>query len=77
MKDASILAWVKPKKPKNKPRKVRLYRFRVAFPEGIMTPNGPRGPFREGDMVDEGIMPHEVWQVLMSRGMVEVYTMGT
>jgi len=70
MRDASILAWVK---VKPKPKQVRMYRFRMDFPEGIMTPDGPRGPFKKGDLVNEKMMSEAVWNVLLRRGAVEVY----
>ena len=69
---ASLDAWVKPKpKRPKRPPEVRAYRFLMDFPEGIMTPNGPAGPFKAGDLVTKNVMPGGVWAVLRLHGAVE------
>jgi len=76
MSQASLLGWVKAKPKARTARTERLvsewaYRFLMDFPEGIMTPDGPRGPFRKGDLVTANTMPAGVWGVLLKRGAVE------
>jgi len=87
MPQASLLGWVKPKeKPARKVQKLNksnltispsaprwAYRFLMDFPEGIMTPKGPAGPFKAGDLVSENVMPAGIWAVLLKRGAVEPY----
>lgn len=85
MTQASLLGWVK---AKGKPAKVQklnksnlterevpawAYRFLQDFLEGIMTPSGPAGPFRKGDLVSQNALPPAVWGVLLQRGAVEPY----
>ena len=81
MSQASILDWVRIKeKQVKKVNKSNLtkrppvrwaYRFLMDFPEGIMTPTGPAGPFRTGDLVSKNAMPPGIWAVLLKRGAVE------
>ena len=81
---ASLLDWVKAKEKKQakvqklnksnltkRPAPRWAYRFLMDFPEGIMTPKGPAGPFKAGDLVSENVMPAEVWSVLLKRRAVE------
>jgi len=84
MAQSSLLGWVwvekqakvqklnktnltKPKRPAER----WAYRFLQDFPEGIMTPAGPAGPFRRGDLVSRNTLPLGVWGVLLKRGAVE------
>ena len=77
MAQTTLLGWLKPKpKPKPEPKRPApkwAYRFLMDFPEGIMTPKGPAGPFKAGDLVSENVMPAGVWAVLLKRGAVEPY----
>ena len=71
MPQTSILAFVKVKKRK----KATVYLFLMDIPK-IMGPNLERyGPFRKGDLVSEGALPNELWNVLMKRGAVRPYFM--
>jgi hypothetical protein len=69
MAQASILAWVKEKRP---PTKV-AYRFTRDIPEFMLPDGGTAGPFHKGDLVSADVLQHEVWQVLLARGAVERY----
>ena len=81
MPQASLLGWMKAKPAKVKkvkrsnltkrPAPERAYRFLLDFPEGIMTPDGPAGPFRKGDLVSADVMPSGIWGVLLKKGAVE------
>jgi len=71
-RQATLLEWAKKKK-----KEIKMYRFLMDFPEGIMTPRGPAGPFKKGDIVSESVMHEKVWQVLLVRGAVEVYRTRT
>jgi len=73
---ASLLGWVKARPKAKTPKTERpapqwAYRFLIDFPEGIITSDGPRGPFRKGDLVTANTMPPGVWGVLLKRGAVE------
>ena len=71
MPRTSLLAFVKVRKRK----KVAAYLFKRDIPE-IMGPDLERyGPFRKGDLVSEGALPNELWNVLMRRGAVRSYFM--
>jgi len=77
MPQSSLLGWVKPK-PVEKPATKRstsewVYWFFLDFPEGIMTPDGPRGPFWKGDLVSGNALPPAVWAVLLKRGAVQPF----
>ena len=76
MTQTTLLGWLasakKPAKPK-RPAPRWAYQFLMDFPEGIMTPDGPAGPFKAGDLVSENVMPKEVWKVLLRRGVVEPF----
>ena len=77
MPQSSLLGWVKPK-PVEKPVSKRpapewAYRFLADFPEGLMTPDGPTGPFRKGDLVSGNALPPAVWAVLLKRGAVQPF----
>ena len=63
--------WVKVRK-KRPERKVAL-RFLVDFPEGIMTPEGPVGPFKKNDLITLEVVGREVAKILIERGLVEVH----
>lgn len=74
MKQASLLGWLKEKPKKvERPTPAVAFRFLTAFPEGIMTPEGPSGPFMAGDLVSENVLPVEVWRTLLRHGVVERY----
>ena len=60
-----------PQKAEKRPPERWAYRFLRDFPEGLMTPAGPVGPFRAGDLVSKKAMPPVVWAVLIERGAVE------
>jgi len=66
MRQASILGWVKEKKP---PQSV-AYLFEMDIPEFMLPDGGTAGPFHKGDLVSEGVLPQEVWKVLLRRGVV-------
>ena len=71
MPQTSILSFLKVKNRK----KAAAYLFKRDIPE-IMGPDLERyGPFRKGDLVSEGELPTEVWNVLMRRGAVRPYFM--
>ena len=71
MPQTSILSFVKVKKRK----KAAAYLFKRDIPV-FMGPNLERyGPFRKGDLVSEGALPNELWNVLMKRGAVKPYFM--
>lgn len=72
MTQTLILGWVKTKKKKRNENSGMMLRFLRAFPEGIMTPAGPRGPFRAGDLINVELVGEEVARVLIKRGAVEV-----
>jgi len=69
MRQVSLMAYVKPKKAKKR----AVYIFQMDFPEGIMTPDGPIGPFKRMDMVNEELIHPKVLSVLLSRGAVKPY----
>lgn len=50
-----------------------LLRFLISFPDGIMTPSGPAGPFKAGDLVNMEVVGKEVARVLIENNAVEVY----
>ena len=67
MRQASILGWVREKKP---PQSV-AYRFLMDIPEFVLPNLKTAGPFHKGDLVSKGALPDEVWKVLLMRGAVE------
>ena len=69
MRQASILGWVKEKKP---PQSV-AYRFLIDIPEFMLPDLKTAGPFRKGDLVSKNVLPDEVWKVLLVRGAVRPY----
>ena len=69
-----LTTWVKVKK-KRPERKVFLL-FLADFPEGIMTENGPRGPFKKGDLITLGLVGKDVARVLLDRNFAEIYVAG-
>ena len=71
MTTINLANWVKIKK-KRLEQKVFL-RFLVDFPEGIMTENGPRGPFKKGDLITLGLVGKDVAKVLIENEVVDVY----
>ncbi|GEM_PF-6001437 len=73
MRQASILTWIKEKKSKPKKSPKVAYFFQMDIPE-IMLPNlKTAGPFKKNDLVSEGVLPKEVWRVLLTRGAVRPY----
>lgn len=74
---SSLLGWVrvegKPQKVEKRPPERWAYRFLCDFPEGLMTPAEPAGPFKAGDLVSRNAMPPAVWAMLIERGAVEPY----
>ena len=71
MPQTSILAFVKAKKRK----KAAAYIFKRDIPEIMGLDLERYGPFRKGDLVSEGALPNELWNVLMRRGAVRPYFM--
>jgi len=69
MRQASLLGWLKEKKP---PQSV-AYRFLVDIPEFMLPDGGTAGPFHKGDLVSKGALPDGVWKVLLVRGAVKPY----
>ena len=69
MRQVSILGWLKEKKP---PQSV-AYRFLVDIPEFMLPNLKTAGPFHREDLVSEGVLPQEVWKVLLVRGAVRPY----
>jgi len=69
MRQTSILGWVKGKQP---PRSV-AYFFQMDIPEIMLPDLKTAGPFRKNDLVSEGTLPREVWEVLLARGAVKPY----
>ena len=74
MATIDLARWVKIKK-KRPERKVFLL-FLVDFPEGIMTENGPRGPFKKGDLITLDLVGKDVAKVLLERNFAEIYVAG-
>ena len=72
MPQADLSRWVKAKeKPAHRKPERWAYRFLQDFPEGLMTPAGPVGPFRKGDLVSRNAMTPGMWAVLLGQGVVE------
>ena len=71
MATIDLARWIKVKK-KRPERKVFLL-FLADFPEGIMTENGPRGPFKKGDLITLGLVGKDVAKVLIENEVVDVY----
>ena len=85
MPQANLLGWVQVKEKSAKVKKLNksnltklrrepehwAYRFVVDFPEGLMTPAGPVGPFRAGDLVSRNAISLETWVVLIHHNAVE------
>ena len=69
MRQASILTWIKEKRP---PRGL-AYLFKRDIPEFMLPDLKTAGPFKKGDLVSEGALPKEVWRVLLKRGAVRRY----
>ena len=84
MPQANLLGWVKVKDKKAKklnksnltnttkrPLERWAYRFLRDFREGLMTPAGPVGPFKAGDLVSRNAMSPAMWAALLEHGAVE------
>jgi len=69
MRQASILGWLKEKKP---PQSV-AYLFEMDIPEFMLPDLRVAGPFHKGDLVSKRTLPNEVWKVLLMRGAVRPY----
>ena len=69
MRQVSILGWLKEKKPFQSV----AYLFEMDIPEFMLPDLKTAGPFRKGDLVSEGVLPQEVWKVLLVRGAVKKY----
>ncbi len=74
---ADLSRWVRAKdkpqevsRPKRPPERW-AYRFLRDFPEGLMTPAGPVGPFKAGDLVSRNAMIPTMWAALLEHGAVE------
>ena len=74
MATIDLARWIKVRK-KRPERKVFLL-FLADFPEGIMTENGPRGPFKKGDLITLGLVGKDVARVLLDRNFAEIYVAG-
>lgn len=75
MVQTSLLGWVVEKKRKEK--EVRhVYLFLRDLPQIMLPDLSTAGPFKRGDLVTEGMMPQEVWRVLLRRGVVIRFDMG-
>ena len=71
MRQTSLMGWVKEPRPKRK--FTGMYFFETDVPEFLLPTSGTAGPFRKGDLVSEGELPTEVWNVLLRRGVVKPY----